>query len=106
MVRVRRVTNPVQALTGAARKVAAGDFEHTVNITTHDELQELAEQFNIMSTQLRDSYAELDKRVAARTQELATLNAVAAVVSQSLDLERILDDALGEIMTDLGFEAG
>jgi nitrate/nitrite-specific signal transduction histidine kinase len=103
---VRRVTRPVQALTGAARRVAAGDFEHSVSITTHDELQELAEQFNIMSAQLRDSYAELDKRVAARTQELATLNAVAAVVSQSLDLERILDDALGEIMADLGFEAG
>ncbi len=103
---VRRVTRPVQALTGAARRVAAGDFEHSVSITTHDELQELAEQFNIMSLQLRDSYAELDKRVAARTQELATLNAVAAVVSQSLDLERILDDALGEIMADLGFEAG
>jgi nitrate/nitrite-specific signal transduction histidine kinase len=103
---VRRVTRPVQALTRAARKVAAGDFEHSVSITTHDELQELAEQFNIMSAQLRDSYAELDKRVAARTQELATLNAVAAVVSQSLDLERILDAALGEIMADLGFEAG
>jgi nitrate/nitrite-specific signal transduction histidine kinase len=103
---VRRVTRPVLALTGAARKVAAGDFEHSVNITTHDELQELAEQFNIMSVQLRDSYAELDERVAARTQELATLNAVAAVVSQSLDLERILEDALGEIMADLGFEAG
>jgi nitrate/nitrite-specific signal transduction histidine kinase len=103
---VRRVTRPVQTLTEAARKVAAGDFEHSVSITTHDELQDLAEQFNIMSLQLRDSYAELDKRVAARTQELATLNAVAAVVSQSLDLERILDDALGEIMADLGFEAG
>jgi nitrate/nitrite-specific signal transduction histidine kinase len=103
---VRRVTQPVQALTGAARRVAAGDFEHSVSITTHDELQELAEQFNAMSAQLRDSYAELDERVAARTQELATLNAVAAVVSQSLDLERILEDALGEIMADLGFDAG
>ena len=103
---VRRVTRPVQALTGAARKVAAGDFEHSVSITTRDELQELAEQFNSMSAQLRDSYAELDKRVAARTQELATLSAVAAVVSQSLDLERILDDALGEIMAALDFEAG
>ena len=103
---VRRVTRPVQALTGAARRVAAGDFEHSVSINTHDELQELAEQFNAMSVQLRDSYTELDERVAARTQELATLNAVAAVVSQSLDLERILEDALGEIMADLGFEAG
>lgn len=103
---VRRVTRPVQALTGAARKVAGGDFEQSVTITTHDELQELAEQFNIMSAQLRDSYAELDMRVAARTQELATLNSVAAVVSQSLHLERILEDALGVIMADLGFEAG
>ena len=103
---VRRVTQPVLALTQAARQVAEGDFEHSVTITTHDELQELAEQFNEMSAHLRDSYAELDERVAARTRELATLNAVAAVVIQSLDLERILDDALGKIMAELGFEAG
>ncbi len=103
---VRRITRPVQDLTRAAREVASGDFEHPVSITTHDELQELAQQFNRMSLQLRDSYGELDKRVAARTQELATLNAVAAVVSQSLNLEQILDDALAEILTDLDFEAG
>jgi nitrate/nitrite-specific signal transduction histidine kinase len=103
---VRRLTRPVLDLTEAARRVAAGDFEHAVNITTHDELQELGQQFNEMSAQLRDSYADLDTRVAARTQELATLNAVAAVVSQSLNLGRILEDALGKIITELGFAAG
>ncbi len=103
---VRRLTRPVLDLTQAARKVAAGDFEHAVSITTHDELQELGEQFNEMSAQLRDSYADLDRRVAARTQELATLNAVAAVVSQSLNLGRILEDALGKIIAELGFAAG
>ena len=103
---VRRLTRPVLDLTEAARRVAAGDFEHAVNITTHDELQELGQQFNEMSAQLRDSYADLDRRVAARTQELATLNAVAAVVSQSLNLGRILEDALGKIITELGFAAG
>jgi signal transduction histidine kinase len=103
---VRRVTRPIHALTRAAREVAGGNFEHPVAIKTRDELQELAEQFNEMSRQLRDSYGELDRRVAARTQELATLNAVASVVSQSLDLERILDDALATIMDDLGFEGG
>lgn len=106
LVGVRRLTRPVLALTQAARQVAEGDFEHPVTIKTHDELQELAEQFNEMSGKLRDSYAELDERVASRTRELATLNAVAAVVIQSLDLERILDDALGTIMAELGFEAG
>ncbi len=103
---LRRLTRPVLDLTEAARRVAAGDFEHAVNITTHDELQELGQQFNEMSAQLRDSYADLDRRVAARTQELATLNAVAAVVSQSLNLGRILEDALGKIITELGFAAG
>ena len=103
---VRRLTRPVLDLTQAARQVAAGDFEHTVSITTHDELQELGQQFNEMSAQLRDSYADLDRRVASRTQELATLNAVAAVVSQSLNLGRILQDALGKIIPELGFAAG
>jgi len=93
-------------LTQAARKVAAGDFEHAVSITTHDELQELGQQFNEMSATLRDSYADLDKRVASRTQELATLNAVAAVVSQSLDLERILEDALGRSSRSLDSRQG
>ena len=103
---VRRLTRPVLDLTQAARRVAAGDFEHAVSITTHDELQELGQQFNEMSAHLRDSYADLDKRVASRTQELATLNAVAAVVSQSLNLGRILEDALGKIIPELGFAAG
>jgi nitrate/nitrite-specific signal transduction histidine kinase len=103
---VRRLTRPVLDLTQAARQVAAGDFEHTVSITTHDELQELGQQFNEMSAKLRDSYTELDRRVASRTQELATLNAVAAVVSQSLNLERILEDALRKIIAELGFAAG
>ena len=44
--------------------------------------------------------------MASRTQELATLNAVAAVVSQSLNLGRILEDALGKIIPELGFAAG
>ncbi len=103
---VRRITRPVTALTTAAREVAGGNFDHPVTIETGDELQALAEQFNEMAEQLRGSYEELDSRVAARTKELATLNAVATVVSQSLDFERILDDALAKIMEDLGFEAG
>jgi two-component system nitrate/nitrite sensor histidine kinase NarX len=103
---VRRITRPITALTVAAQEVAAGNFDNPVKIETGDELQALAEQFNEMAVQLRESYEELDRRVAARTKELATLNTIATVVSQSLDFERILDDALAKIMEDLGFEAG
>jgi GAF domain-containing protein len=49
---------------------------------------------------------ELEREVAARTHELQALNAVAAVVSHSLDLERILGDALDKTLEVMGTEAG
>jgi signal transduction histidine kinase len=48
----------------------------------------------------------LETRVAQRTQELSALNAVAGVVSRSLDLERILQDALDETIEVMGMQGG
>ncbi len=55
---------------------------------------------------LQAAYQTLDQRVRERTHELATLNAVAAVVSRSLDLEEILSDALDQTMNTLNMEFG
>ena len=103
---MRRVTRPIAALTSAAQEVAGGNLSQTIAVNTGDELGALAEQFNRMSAQLQESYAHLEQRVADRTRELATLNAITAVVSRSLDLEEILRDALDETMEALGVEAG
>jgi nitrate/nitrite-specific signal transduction histidine kinase len=103
---VGKIIHPIVEVTAAARQIAAGNFGLTINPATGDELEELAAQFNAMSAQLQDSYATLERRVADRTKELATLNAIAAVVSQSLDLNEILDHALAKTMETTGFEAG
>ena len=47
---------------------------------------------------LQSAYQTLERRVAERTRELATLNAIAAVVSRSLDLTDILSDALDKTL--------
>ena len=52
------------------------------------------------------AYQSLERRVAERTRELATLNAIAAVVSRSLDLQEIMADALEQIMPAVGADAG
>ena len=105
-VGVRRITRPIVELIGAAQEVARGNFGQKITAPTGDELEELAGQFNLMSAQLQESYTHLEQKVADRTKELATLNAVAAVVSRSLDLEEILSNALDKTLEVTGIEAG
>ena len=49
---------------------------------------------------------ELETEVATRTKELAALNAIAAVVSRSLERDQILSDALAKTLEVTGLEAG
>ena len=103
---VRRVTRPVADLIDAASRVADGDLGYTIQVETGDEIEELAGQFNRMSRELRASYTQLEHRVSVRTRELEALNAIAAVVSQSLDLNEILDGALDKTLDVMDIEAG
>ena len=103
---VKRITDPIAQFTSAAKEIAGGKFGKQIAVSTGDELEELGNQFNQMSFQLSESYAQLEKRVTARTRELATLNAIAEVVSHSLDLDEILNDALNKILEVLDMELG
>jgi nitrate/nitrite-specific signal transduction histidine kinase len=103
---VRHITNPIQKLIHASEQVTAGHFDQRIEVKTGDEIESLADQFNLMSAKLEESYSSLEKRVAERTQELATLNAIAARVSSSLNLSEIMADALERIMEMTGMEHG
>jgi signal transduction histidine kinase len=103
---VRRLTRPIAELIRAAQDIAGGRFGQRITASTGDELEELAEQFNLMAGQLQESYTHLERKVADRTKELATLNAIAAEASQSLDLEEILNNTLDEILAVMDMEIG
>lgn len=104
-VGVTKITGPIARLIDGAKDVAGGRFGQTISVTTGDELEELAKQFNIMSAQLQESYADLERKVEYRTKELATLNAIAAAVSRSLDLDEVLHEALEKTVQTLGMQA-
>jgi signal transduction histidine kinase len=105
-VGVRRITHPISELIAAAQEIAGGRFGRRLTASTGDELEELAKQFNLMAAQLQESYTHLEQKVAARTKELATLNAIAAQVSHSLDLEKILTSALDEVLDAMNMNTG
>jgi nitrate/nitrite-specific signal transduction histidine kinase len=103
---VRHITNPIQKLIHAAQQVTAGQFKQRIEVKTGDEIETLADQFNLMSAELDDSYSSLEKKVDDRTKELGIMNAIISVASRSLDIQEILEEALDKTVEQMGFEAG
>src|SRR5262249_17144316 len=96
-VLARRMVIPINALRTGARRLGAGDFSQRIEVNTKDELEELADQFNSMATQLGQTYANLEAKVQERTRDLAqsvgelkVLEEVGRAVSSSLDLDAVL----------------
>jgi nitrate/nitrite-specific signal transduction histidine kinase len=103
---VRHITEPIQKLIRASEQVTAGQFKQRIEVKTGDEIETLADQFNLMSAELDESYSSLERKVADRTRQLATMNAIISVAGQSLDIHEILEDALSKTVEQMGFEAG
>jgi len=103
---VRHITDPIEKLIQATEQVTAGQFKQRIEVKTGDEIETLADQFNMMSEELDESYSSLEKKVADRTRELAIMNSIISVASHSLDIQEILEEALNKTVEQMGFEAG
>ena len=68
---IGKALRPVRELNAGAQRIASGDFDHQIVANSGDEVQQLAEQFNVMAEALKSSYSELEERVEQRTRELA-----------------------------------
>ncbi len=64
----RQLARPIIDVTRVAERVAAGDFGHTVQVGTRDELKDLGETFNKMIRQLK-SYSEMQVDRIIREQK-------------------------------------
>ncbi|MEZ0395183.1 MAG: GAF domain-containing protein [Anaerolineales bacterium] len=114
----RLLANPIQALTEATARIAAGDLDYQAKIRTNvPELRTLDASFETMARQLKEMLATLEARVASRTEELtsaslqlarraAQFEAIAQVsktVTSIQDLNTLLDRLVVLISNLFGF---
>ncbi|WP_202219424.1 response regulator, partial [Okeania sp. KiyG1] len=64
------VTQPILQLNTAAKEIAAGQWENPLNIHRHDEVGELANSFDLMANQLKNSFESLE----AKNEQLKQLD--------------------------------
>ncbi|MCI0467858.1 MAG: GAF domain-containing protein [Beijerinckiaceae bacterium] len=93
----RRMVVPIRKLQAGARELGASEFGHRIDVRTGDEVEELADQFNRMASQLQDSYSRLEQKVEERTRDLAqsvselkVLEETGRAINSSLDLDAVL----------------
>jgi HD-GYP domain-containing protein (c-di-GMP phosphodiesterase class II) len=75
------ITSPIAALASGARAIASGDFSKRINVRTHSEIGQLAEDFNSMGDQVQRYIADL-KFAANENRQLflGTVRALAEAI--------------------------
>ena len=96
------LVRPITQLTQTAEEVAGGNLNSRAKVTGSDEIGILASTFNSMSSQLQETLQGLEGRVAARTQDLATVAKISTQTSTIQDPEQMLATAVHLTQRDFG----
>jgi len=98
-----RVLRPIRRLSEESRFIARGDLSRSIDIHTGDEIEELANQFNHMTSQLRHLIDNLEEKVEERTRDLVTAQAEKdQVVKQLIQTEKVA--TIGVMASGIGHE--
>lgn len=89
IVLTRTISSPIIRLSKAARQIAAGDLDITVDHVSSDEIGTLALDLDAMRANLKGQIETLDTTVEERTQELEdTIERLRSEIQERMEAER------------------
>ena len=91
------IFDPIRKLHQGALRVAHGDVNYRLKLTTRDEMAELAEAFNAMNDRYREITGDLDRQVHERSQQLVRSERLANVGVLSAGVAHEINNPLSAI---------
>jgi len=101
-----RVTKPLRSLAGVARQVTEGHSPVPLKPSTHDEVGQLTNTFNLMTHSLQERNLAITANMATikhHVGQLTALHQVSGAIARMLDLNQILKTVLQLLIDNLGF---
>lgn len=92
------IFSPLRKLHSGAIRVAHGDFDHRVLINTKDEMSELADAFNKMTTRFQETKYDLDDQVRQRVAQLVRSERLAGVGFLAAGVAHEINNPLSAIL--------
>jgi len=96
---IRSIATPLGNLTAGVNIISSGDLTQQIKPVSKDEIGWLAEKFDVMRLNLKASYSDLEKKIQAKTKDLAV--ALKTTKQQNIMLNETKDAALN-LVEDLG----
>lgn len=94
----RKIINPVQSLITATEKISKGDMSARIPVTSRDEIGELTEAFNRMTTDLVNARQELRELFDAANDPMVTLQDGAIVNNMNVRVTELFGYAAEDLL--------
>jgi two-component system NtrC family sensor kinase len=92
------IYSPIRELQGGVARVHAGDFDHPIKLQSRDELEELANEFNAMTSRLSDIYKDLARQVNERSRQLVRSERMVSVGFLAAGVAHEINNPLASIL--------